>query len=576
MVAGRREEGNKQMARVSSGMVGASWLGEIVRTRGDARGSLLRTLGYLCHRMWINLIFFSTALFQNYSASEAVATADEVYRTSIIALAVSLVMCALLHVRVMRALQRDGLEYVGPALTGIGIVMLVPDLTAGASFNVAVLYGSAVFTGFGSCLTLLSVGRRFVGVDVGTCIANVLWATLGCALLTFAVSFLPTIAAVGIVIILPFLTVACLHGIKLQKREGSEMRWSLGERISKRMIAKFVTCAVVLDIVAGLTRDLYSASGYGTYGQTFQTAWLVASCAVVALLLVIIAYSKKATIETLYKLTVLVETAGFAVMPLAGDNITVPYVVVATGSSLFEMLGWVILSDIASRFQYTSVQVFGFGRALILVVGVIVGMVVAHFLNVLGDASSVLVVTSAVSIICICFLRTYVLTSSDLERFERGMSEGLWSEDDMPGENAPGLTIALASSEPGIPPGAGTETAVPGAAASSTLGAGANPAAGPGSRSLPRKVPFQRKCAIIGEFYGLTRRETDVFRLLAAGRNSTRIQEELAISAGTVNTHSYHVFQKLGVHRQQEVIDLLEQADLDAIQAELARRRAEQ
>lgn len=568
------------MARNGTGVAGVGLPGGGVRMRGDARGSLLRMLGYLCNRAWINLVFFSTALFQRYDEVGAALAAGEVYGTSVVVLAAGLAACALLHTQVMRLMQRRVLDFVGPVLTAIGIVVLAPDLAAGAPLGSLVIYLSAVFTGLGSCLTLLNVGRRFVGVDVGTCIVIVLGATLGCSVLSFAASLLPLSAAMAIVLALPFLAIACLHGIKPGERDEGEAHRSLGalgERISRRTIAKFAMCAAVLGIVTGLMRDLYEASGYGVYDQAFQAASLAASCGVVVLLFVVIACSRRAaTIEMLYKLAVVLTTAGFAAVPLMGDNITVPYVVVSTGYALFEMLVWVILSDIASRFQYTSVQVFGFGRAFVLVMGVIAGMAVAGLLDGLGDASSVLVVTSAASIICICFLRTYVLTSSDLERFERGMSEGLWSEDDMPGENAPGLTITLASSEPGIPPGAGTETAVPGVAASSTLGAGANPAAGPGSRSLPRKVPFQRKCAIIGEFYGLTRRETDVFRLLAAGRNSTRIQEELAISAGTVNTHSYHVFQKLGVHRQQEVIDLLEQADLDAIQAELARRRAEQ
>ena len=61
--------------------------------------------------------------------------------------------------------------------------------------------------------------------------------------------------------------------------------------------------------------------------------------------------------------------------------------------------------------------------------------------------------------------------------------------------------------------------------------------------------------------------------LLAAGRNSTRIQEELNISAGTTNTHCHHVFQKLAVHSQQEVIDLFVSADLDEIQKELKARQ---
>lgn len=60
--------------------------------------------------------------------------------------------------------------------------------------------------------------------------------------------------------------------------------------------------------------------------------------------------------------------------------------------------------------------------------------------------------------------------------------------------------------------------------------------------------------------YGLSRREHDVFALLARGYTSTRIQKELHIAAGTVNYHSRNIYAKLGVHSKQELIALFEEA----------------
>ena len=56
----------------------------------------------------------------------------------------------------------------------------------------------------------------------------------------------------------------------------------------------------------------------------------------------------------------------------------------------------------------------------------------------------------------------------------------------------------------------------------------------------------------------LTSREQEVLRLLAAGRSQRYIQEVLVISEGTVRTHIKHVYQKLGVHSKQELIDLVD------------------
>ncbi len=65
-------------------------------------------------------------------------------------------------------------------------------------------------------------------------------------------------------------------------------------------------------------------------------------------------------------------------------------------------------------------------------------------------------------------------------------------------------------------------------------------------------------CAELAARANLSPREADVLRLLARGRTTARIQDELGISANTVNTHVRHVFQKLGVHSRQELLDVVE------------------
>ena len=39
-----------------------------------------------------------------------------------------------------------------------------------------------------------------------------------------------------------------------------------------------------------------------------------------------------------------------------------------------------------------------------------------------------------------------------------------------------------------------------------------------------------------------------------------------------MNTHTRHIYQKLGIHTQQELIDLMQEADLDAMEQELEKR----
>ena len=65
----------------------------------------------------------------------------------------------------------------------------------------------------------------------------------------------------------------------------------------------------------------------------------------------------------------------------------------------------------------------------------------------------------------------------------------------------------------------------------------------------------------IAESYGLSPRETEVFVLLAQGRNRTYIQNTLFLAEGTVKTHTSRIYQKLGVSNRQDMITLVQEFD---------------
>ncbi|BDE95772.1 response regulator transcription factor [Raoultibacter timonensis] len=62
----------------------------------------------------------------------------------------------------------------------------------------------------------------------------------------------------------------------------------------------------------------------------------------------------------------------------------------------------------------------------------------------------------------------------------------------------------------------------------------------------------------IAKKHGLTEREQDVFALMAAGHARPYIREKLCISDGTVKTHSYHIYEKLGIHSREELYKLVD------------------
>lgn len=78
-----------------------------------------------------------------------------------------------------------------------------------------------------------------------------------------------------------------------------------------------------------------------------------------------------------------------------------------------------------------------------------------------------------------------------------------------------------------------------------------------------RKGRFLRKCDAASAIFLLSGRESEVLVLLAKGRNAGFIKDALCISEGTAKTHVHHVYKKLGVHSQQELIALVDSLDVD-------------
>ena len=67
-------------------------------------------------------------------------------------------------------------------------------------------------------------------------------------------------------------------------------------------------------------------------------------------------------------------------------------------------------------------------------------------------------------------------------------------------------------------------------------------------------------CVLLGERYSLTSRETEILAMLARGRDGQFVIDHFVISRNTMKTHVKHIYQKLGIHSRQELIDVVEAA----------------
>ncbi len=59
--------------------------------------------------------------------------------------------------------------------------------------------------------------------------------------------------------------------------------------------------------------------------------------------------------------------------------------------------------------------------------------------------------------------------------------------------------------------------------------------------------------------YQLTPREEEVLVYLVEGYSRPYIEKALYISKSTAKSHTYHIYQKLGINSQDELLDLVKQ-----------------
>ena len=71
---------------------------------------------------------------------------------------------------------------------------------------------------------------------------------------------------------------------------------------------------------------------------------------------------------------------------------------------------------------------------------------------------------------------------------------------------------------------------------------------------------LDERCYALARAKGLTPRETELLVQLAQGRTLRAISEKLTVSENTVKYHVKSIYQKLGVHTRDEVIDLVKGA----------------
>lgn len=232
----------------------------------------------------------------------------------------------------------------------------------------------------------------------------------------------------------------------------------------------------------------------------------------------------------IYRLSLPIMVAGYVAIALLFDShAAISLLIINVGYEFFDILTRVLFVDASRRRNENALYIFGLGVAFMFC-GMALGNAASHILDTLVAGGNVQAnVVAMAAILCLVIVAFLVLPEGTVAQLSR--REGHAER----GEEPTAENNDLAESE----------------AKDSAAGDGQADGAATADR-------IERHCAAVARDFGLTPRESEVIVLLAYGRTLAIIARDLHIAQGTARTHIENIYRKLDVHKQQELIDLVE------------------
>lgn len=458
---------------------------------------------------WVMGAFQSVGIFAFADHGESVL--DAVYLVSITVLSLTLLLVGYFEHGAGRLLARRGTFWVSAACTVLAtLAMPLGGLPSpeGSLF----VAGTGVLSGVASALFLMYFGMALSRVSLREATAAVAIGQIASPLLfSFSLVLSPP-PALAFTALLPVGAAVALWAAIRRIREAAQIsviELADEHRQVSRLVFRIVLCVALVGFAHELMRTLYIqmdiASAGGAAYALVQA--LAGAAVVIGAILIALAMMSVKTLSmprlcyggiTLFLMVgVLLGPA-----PLLWASLTsiVPYAVNQAANSCFGLFMWIMTAALCQRFSATRVRTFALIRAG-WALGPLAGLLLGRFALLVGG------LTPATVYACMLVAVLAVFVAMGAVFNERVLMETM---DILP---------------------------------------------------LERRERFQDKCRLIIERYGLSEREGEIMIMFAKGRNLAYIQDELFISKSTVSTHRQHIYKKLGIHSQQELLDLVQAAN---------------
>lgn len=452
-------------------------------------------LGIALCQCWLTLCFFAPQLFPDNQATS-------VYEISLIVTAVSL-LPGVMIARKMDALLDEKRLLYGLALCASLGTLIIPfsGLEGPAA---ALMIVAAILTGCGGGWLFIAWYRAFCRVDdlAGFVLSVTVQAIILYILtnLLLPPAFSPWLM-MAVACLLPIVSTFLLTSCPKPTSESTLFDYDLPhvQPIQRRAIAQLCIAMFVISFVDEFMRNQYlESTDLLYYSGTVNLIVLVLKIICSVLILAAIS-ERRQNVQLMYKASFLLTMIAILFMPYMNSDLG--YGITNLGAFFFKIIVMLVTFNYCQRYLIAPVLLFALTR-IVWSLDLFVGFFFSEWANNLAatvpSASGILSVVMGVTIVATYL---FVFTSSE------------------------GDTALLKEDK--------QDEAV-------------------------NAAEYESKCSRLKRVGKLSGREVDVLMLVARGRSTPRIQEELGLSSNTVNTHIRHIYQKLDVHSRQELLDLVE------------------
>ena len=312
-----------------------------------------------------------------------------------------------------------------------------------------------------------------------------------------------------------------------------------------------------------------TASGYTmTLGEIENAPVETSPLTFLILLIVVyaIAVKKDYQQDRLFSFSVILTMAGFLMVPITYTTESIAAnTLITIGENCFDILLWTMFAGIGRRNLFAMLPTFGLAE-FCSAVGTDIGAIIGHTSNAFIQGEEHMAVSLALVLAFVFFVFLWIgfrqFSFSEvlygLETLENGKELG----DDLQQIAGTKLDTDKDVLHQRVLTNSSPTTVVTPQNNYLDVDERESNGANPEEKSKDFSEAFQDQCNNLSSQFGLTEREREIFAMLARGRNARFIMEEFVLSRNTVKSHIKHIYAKLGVHSQQELIDLVEKQDI--------------